>query len=97
MTISNYIIFQCPHCTQLYRDVEYMSFNTIGAIHYSDGYKEGDMLPGGTPIVKCVNSDCSKLFHIDEALMIAEPDLKEKLPPEWESAFNMNHLQPPLR
>ena len=87
MTILGYDILSCPYCTQLYKNQIIGSSNTFYSRFYSDGHLEGQFIPQIPNIIKCVNNDCEKFFHIKEAKKIAQIDEYDLDASKWENAY----------
>lgn len=79
---------ECPACNTTVTGDSLASGNTFGAVYWSDGKMDAEMLPEFPEIVKC--PDCSDLFWIEESTVIGEYDWFNgedyEKPEEWKNA-----------
>ena len=64
------MIIACPHCGHLAKKKTYFSWNTIGAVLWSDGKQVAPMKPEIPAFVFC--KKCEKLYWIKETKEICE-------------------------
>ena len=91
MTITGDKIVACPRCASVYKNHIIGSYNTFGAIPYSDGHTEG-ILPNFISVIKCHNTTCNFFFQLNDAKVLGEilkDDTKESFPDNWVTATTL--------
>ncbi|MFA7062210.1 MAG: hypothetical protein WC156_15505 [Pedobacter sp.] len=82
---------KCPTCQITIQRSSLASGNTFGAIYWTDGKMDAEMLPEYSAIVKC--PDCRNLFWIEDAIVIGEYDWFRgedfEAPEEWKNAKSL--------
>ncbi len=79
---------ECPSCKKIVTEGSLASGNTFGAIHWSDGKMDAEMLPEFPGVVSC--PECRELFWIKDAKTVGEYDWFNgedyEEPEEWKKA-----------
>lgn len=73
-SISGYSMIATTCCRTLYSTPRYSSMNFSAFAHWTDGYQEGTLLPGGGGLRKC---KCGEFYLLSETISLgfnAEPD-----------------------
>lgn len=85
ITNKSQITNMCPVCGCYFKSRMVLSYNTIGAIRYSDGFKEGYMMPAIKYAVKCPK--CNTFVLVKDLIRV-----KEALPQSKMSSNNKNEI-----
>ncbi|NTU72720.1 hypothetical protein HGB07_00915 [Candidatus Roizmanbacteria bacterium] len=86
---------ECPSCNKPFTEHSLTSGNTFGAVYWSDGKMDAEMLPEFPAIVKC--PDCNNIFWISDATVIGMYDWFRgedyEEPEEWKKAKSVIDLK----
>lgn len=91
-------VIGCPHCHKLLRVASWLSWNTLGCAHWSDGKIEGPHLPDTPVVTRCAH--CNDYFWIEDADLLgtcedpfSEKSVSQQHPRgEWETAPEVRQL-----
>jgi hypothetical protein len=86
------IIYKCPNCENFIKNNSLMSFNTIGAIRFSDNKIIGLLMVELPDITKC--KKCNTIFWLEGEYEIGSYDLWDKstVETEWRNADQAEFL-----
>ena len=93
MLLGPNIIYSCPKCLNFIRKGSLSSWNTIGAIQYSDGKTIAPMFHEFPNLIKC--KKCDTILWLNEIEHIGICELGKECKPEWANADRAESLDIP--